>query len=383
MKNLTLTLILAATMAACGPRGPREIPVLDVTKSYPAKDLVLQDIAEVEYIPLETREGFLIDYFRVHYMDDDIVVTANQKGDIMTFDRKTGEGVNSFNRQGRGPGEYNSIHGIAVDKKAGEMFVVPSSIGSNVYPMYVYDLAGKPLRTLEFDSKKVVFPKYFHNYDGGYLFFLNEDTSMPELYGLMSKSDATVTYLPISFEGRDVMTITQTIGGGTSRRSAGSPFGKTSDGFMISESGLDTMYLWSISTSALTPIMAQTPSWHSMEYPVGMFYMGESSDWMFVSTVERRYDPDAGRTFKTVNLMYDKRDGTFYEGKVVNADFADERIVNIFSSTAIPAGQFTAVIQPYELLDLHEQGKLKGKLAEIVPTLKEDDNPVMMVVTFK
>jgi hypothetical protein len=40
-------------------------------------------------------------------------------------------------------------------------------------------------------------------------------------------------------------------------------------------------------------------------------------------------------------------------------------------------------LQPYGLIDLHEQGKLRGRLAGIATTLKEDDNPVMMTVTFK
>ena len=36
------------------------LSVVDMTKSYPEKEIVLQDIADVEYIPLETTDDFLL-----------------------------------------------------------------------------------------------------------------------------------------------------------------------------------------------------------------------------------------------------------------------------------------------------------------------------------
>ncbi len=162
MKKLTLILALAAVLAACGPRGGGEIPVLDVTASYPAQNIVLQDIADVEYIPLETREGFLIDNMRPNYMNDKIIISTNRTGDIMIFDRLTGKGIRSFNRTGRGPGEYPFPHigSIAVDSEAGEIFVTLNVSQSGVaYQIYVYDMEGKPLRTIDFGDHGADFSK--------------------------------------------------------------------------------------------------------------------------------------------------------------------------------------------------------------------------------
>jgi predicted small lipoprotein YifL len=379
--TLLVAAATAATLSACGPKGPATIPVLDVTKTYPAKTLTLQDIATVEYIPLETREGFLVDYLTVSHMDDRRVITFNQAGDIMVFDRHTGKGLQSFNRKGRGPIEYTGIFAIAVDEARGEMFVTPNSISSGDYPIYVYGLDGKPLRTHQF--KTIQFPEFFHSYDDDRLFFYNNRTSNTEPYGLISKTDTLVTYLPVKFEGRANMFVSQRTENGYRGMRQGDPIAKTRDGYMLSEPGIDTMFRWNRADESLTPVMTRTPAFNSMETPIGLFFLGENNDYMFLRSIERKYDFEAQKGFDMVDIFYDKRGGEFYGGKIVNADFADERQFTPQVSAALPAGVTVVPLQPYMLLDLHEQGKLRGRLAEIAPTLKEEDNPVMMIVTFK
>jgi predicted small lipoprotein YifL len=385
MRNPTLALILAAILAACGPKGPREIPVLDVTASYPAKNLVLQDIAGVEYIPLETREGFFADMSDIKYMDEEIIVTNNRKGDIIIFDRHTGKGLTSFNRVGRGPGEFPQpyIHSLAVDRDRNEIYVSNGVKWTGEgYPIIIYDLDGKHLRTLGYHNLNA--PAFFHSYDDGHLFFSNPDITIAEAYALISKTDTIVNFLPIKFEDRNTMTITQEIEGGVRSISTNSsaPVAKTREGYMLSEPGVDTIFHWNRSTDKLIPVMARTPYFNSMKYPIGLFYLGESSDYMFLRTVERKWDFDTNEGFNSVPLIYDKQSGEFFEGTIVNSDFNDQP-VGLQIMPGVPAGVFVVVLQPYELLDLHEQGKLRGRLAEVAPTLKEDDNPVIMIVTFK
>jgi hypothetical protein len=379
--------VLAATVAmfSCGQKGPAEIPVLDVTKTYPAKTLTLQDIAEVEYIPLETREGFLVDNSRVQYMDDEIMIASNVKGDIMIFDRRTGKGTTSFNRVGRGPGEFPQayIHSLAVDRGRNEIYVSSGvKWAGEGYQIHVYDLGGKHLRTLAYRNLNT--PAFFHSYDDGHLFFLNPDTSMAETCGLISKTDTLITYLPVKFKGRNTMSVKQEIEGGVRSQMSNNsnPITKTGDGYMISEPGVDTIFHWNKTTGKLTPVMARTPSFNSMEYPTGLFYLCESSDYMFLQTVERKFDFETYEGFNRVPLIYDKRSGGIFEGQVVNGDFYD-RPVGLQSMSGVPAGLYVYFLQPYQLIVLHEQGKLRGRLAEITPTLKEDDNPVMMIVTMK
>ncbi len=380
MKKLLLPVLLLC--AACG--GNRtELPVLDVRKSYPAKNVVLQDIAEVEYVPLETGDGFLVDNPACRYMDDDILILANHAGEIMTFDRRTGKGLSSFNRIGRGPGEYVGVGSIAVDRERNEMFVTPSMLTSDAFPIYVYDLEGKHLRTLPFHD--LGFTSVFHVFDREHLLTQNNDLSDPAPFKLLSKIDTLATTLPIALEGREHMSVSRTTE--NARMSTGFrvfPLAKTADGYVISETGVDTLYRWNKSSGALTPLMTRTPAFHSMEYPVGVSYQAESRDYLFLKTVERKYDWDAREGFKTVNLIYDKTDGKFYEGTMINGDFTDERAVAPMNDLGLPAGSLVAALQPYELLELYEAGKLRGRLAEIAASgLKDNDNPVLMIATLK
>ncbi len=400
MRRPTLITALSAVAllaAACGPRGGGDIPVLDVTASYPEKNIILQDIAEVEYIPLETREGFLVDDVRPKYLDDEIMIISNRTGDIMIFDRQTGRGITSFNRHGRGPGEYPFpyIGKIAVDSEADEIFVALSVAQDGVtYQIYVYDMEGKPLRTIDLGNHKS--PGFFHNYDAEHLFFLNNDTSQPEPFNLISKTDTVVTRLPVRFEGRDHMTVTQRDEHSSMFISRGNQIAKTPGGYVISEPGIDTMWRFDKATSGLTPVMTRIPSFASMEYPIGVFFFAEGDDWLIVDTFERRYDFDSGNGFDGMRLICDKRTGEFSEVKILNTDYAPDAdvtelpyflnpkdLTGTTETTDLPDGTLAVGIQPFKLIDLHAAGKLNGRLAEIAATLKEDDNPVMMIVTFK
>ncbi len=383
------TLALAAT--SCGSRGG-DIPMLDVTATYPAKNIVLHDIAEVEYIPLETREGFLVDFFTPQYIDDDIVITNNRAGDIMTFDRHTGKGIKTFNRTGRGPGEHPAVGIISVDKKAGEMFVTPGQFQTNApFPIHVYDMEGKHLRTLPFGS--LAYSRKLHDYDAEHLLGYDEVPAFGDAepsarpYALISKRDTVVTPLPVSFAGRQTMLFVFTMDGqvrGVTGINVNS-LAKTPDGgYMISEPGVDTMFRWQPQTGELTPVMTRKPSFASMEFPIGLFYWAENRDYMFLDTYERNYDMQTREGFDNVKLIYDKRSGEFFEGDLLNGDYVDDTPMSRSTQKeGLPAGTFVEWLQPFELLDLHAEGKLTGRLAEIAATLKEDDNPVMMIATFK
>ncbi len=380
----SLFIAAGVLMASCGAGGTGDIPVLDVTASYPGRNITLQEIATVEYLPLETREGFLIDYPDVHHIDEEIIVSGNQEGDIMIFDRRTGRGLTSFNRQGRGPGEYHGFNYLAVDRAAGEIFVAPNGTGTSVgYPVFVYDMEGKPLRTLEFSTFE--YPDFFHNAGSERLVFYDRNISNPHPLNSISGADTVVTPLPVKFPVRDEMASRKEYAAGrfmTIRN--GDPIARIPGGYMFSESGIDTMYRYDVASGRLTPVMTRTPSWASMEYPVGVYFLGESSDWTILYTVERRFDWDTNEGFDRKFMLYDKRGGEFFEGMVLNADIDDTSRPFINQPEAgVPGGSFTLGLSAYMILDLHAAGKLSGPLAEIAANLKEDDNPVLTIVTYK
>ncbi len=191
MKKSIFLLFALAGLCSCGQKSTGPVPVFDLSRtSYPLKELVLQDIATVEYIPLETKEGFLLGGSpTIQYMDDELIVT-NGGGFIMFFDRKTGKALRSFNRTGRGPGEYRSVHAIAIDRKADEMFVTEGWYSvDGISPLHVYDLQGKHLRT--FDFSREGFQNYIHVYDDSTLFLYDKNVENHMPYKRLSRTEST------------------------------------------------------------------------------------------------------------------------------------------------------------------------------------------------
>ena len=61
MKQLIVFLVtILFIITGCGGKqSTDDLITVDVTKSYPTKELILQDFMDVEYIPLETKEDFI------------------------------------------------------------------------------------------------------------------------------------------------------------------------------------------------------------------------------------------------------------------------------------------------------------------------------------
>ncbi|WP_455961776.1 6-bladed beta-propeller [Bacteroides bouchesdurhonensis] len=89
--------------------------VIDITKT-PEKILVLEDIVNIEYIPLETNDSTLVNRPRPDIVSERYIIYRNDNGQILVFNRK-GKSLYSFNRRGGGPEEYTNIYHIILDEK--------------------------------------------------------------------------------------------------------------------------------------------------------------------------------------------------------------------------------------------------------------------------
>lgn len=135
-----LAVILLVVLVGCGEniQSNNDLIIVDVSKSYPKKELILQDFMDVEYVALETTDEFLTQGLVQDVGKEYILATnRNNDGDIFIFDRKTGKGVRKINRRGQGAEEYARINEIILDENNGEIFV--KSPGNKIL---VYDLYG-------------------------------------------------------------------------------------------------------------------------------------------------------------------------------------------------------------------------------------------------
>lgn len=118
------TLLLAMAGCGTGDKANTETDVIavDVRKNYPEKEIRLQDVFHVEYVPLETNDEFItsanIKAISAHY-----IVTTNMgnDGDIFLFDRKTGKGIRKINHKGQGEGEYSQAVFVNIDEAKDEI----------------------------------------------------------------------------------------------------------------------------------------------------------------------------------------------------------------------------------------------------------------------
>jgi hypothetical protein len=148
MKTVNIFLAVLLLLAAgCGGniQTGDDFITVDVTKSYPKKELILQDFMDVEYIALETGGDFYTQGV-VMAVGKEIIIVKNRvdDGDIFIFDRN-GKGLRMINRKGRGPEEYSFILKIVLDEDNSEMFVSDHQINKII----LYDLYGKFIRSFK------------------------------------------------------------------------------------------------------------------------------------------------------------------------------------------------------------------------------------------
>ena len=114
MKNKASIFFLSLCMicgSACNNQSnenTESIPVLDLGKEYPEKDLMVSEHADMEYVRLETSDDVLIDGIASLYLsvtDQHITTCNSREGRIFVFNRE-GKHLHNFNKKGNSGEEY-------------------------------------------------------------------------------------------------------------------------------------------------------------------------------------------------------------------------------------------------------------------------------------
>ncbi|MDR0796704.1 MAG: 6-bladed beta-propeller [Tannerella sp.] len=389
MKRIsTITsIILFAMMAGCGggKQSTDDLIIVDVTTSYPEKELILQDFMDVEYIVLETSDEFLTQGLVKAIGSEYILVTNRiRNGDIIIYDRKTGKGVRKINRQGQGPEEYNRISGVAniiLDEANGEMFVK-----STADKILVYDLYGKFKRSFmsshydvfEYDKDNLI------GYDISDFYQRGEDRDREKAYHvLISKLDGSITrkiFIPFKTIHTPIVV---RMGIGNASTPEFCQIIPNQGKWILADSSSDTLYTYA-PDNTLKPFLVRTPSIHAMEPEVYLSIMALTNSYYFIKTVKNDFDFETGRGFNLNTLMYDKKENAVLEYVVYNDDYTEKRPLFKFMWNPYNHEITSSVIlEAHQLVDDYKKGILKGKLKEIAATLDEEDNPVIMLVKHK
>ena len=374
--------LLAMTSCGEGNKQPAEVITVDVSTNYPEKELILQDIMDVEYVPLETTDEFITKGV-VKAIGKDLLFVTNQSsdGDIFIFDRKTGKGLRKINRMGQGAEEYSYVSAIALDEENQEIFV--SDFG--IRKILVYDLSGNFKRS--FKNADTSYYNDLFNYDRDHLITYKSYPTPKEneqaCHILISKQDGSITReIRIPFKEMETPIVTK------DEYVISPEFHQTypmhTDWLLVNTSS-DTLYCY-LPDGNISPLIARTPSIHTMEAQIFLFPTVMTDRYYFMRAMKKEVSFKTFRGFPTTDLAYDKLEKTLFQYTLCNADYSNKQKVSLGLNFNGIVNQEIATCQSLEaagLIEANEKGLLKGRLKEIAAGLNEESNAVIMLVKYK
>jgi len=377
----TIILYITVGLVGCKQADIKNLITVDVTKSYPKKELILQDFMDVEYIPLETNNEFVTNGVTMA-IGNKIILVKNwsNDGNIFVFDRKTGKALRKINRLGKGPEEYTHITDIVLEEESNEIFINCISTKK----IYVYNLFGHFKRSFN-HTEDARYMNVF-NYDTDNLICYNElvyykegENRGSELYHvIISKQDGSITRkIHIPFNVIKAPAVKE--GDGMAVISV-PPIIPYHNKWLLVETSSDTVYNYEPKKNKLTPFMVKSPT----TKPETLLTMGTLTErYYFFKTIKKTFDFTTGRGFPIANLMYDRQENAMFNPTVINGDYVKGKTVNM---TSHPVNNKIAAFQnleAYQLVKAYKNDGLKGKLKEIAAKLNKSSNPVIMVLKYK
>lgn len=382
MKKLIFftSLFLMGSQVAIFQSKAGDLPEINILKKYPQKELHLQDMANIEYVPLETTDDILLgENAQLCYVSDKyIVVYESIRGDIFVFDR-TGKICSHFNHKGQSGQEYAWIGGgVIFDEKNEEIFVCS-------YSIQVYSLNGEYKRTLKkntiLDESKVF------NFDDEALLVYDDVIVDPGMehktkqypYMFISKKDGSLIsvldiHLPKRYSNFFVKHFdNNTWGGHVMYYPHSIQYGQD---FMIADKSSDTLYLLT-QDRKLTPLLTRNPSVHASE-PRKIWATPLITD-KFIQICEVTLDANL-KGGRIPTFMYE-----FDTGEMSQVTFLHygKRWSMVGSFSGIAKNVTAELLQASSVIEAYKRKQIQENVKEFIHTLSEDDNPVVRIVEFK
>ena len=394
MKQTVFFILLSMILVGCQSGSQQsktgELIEIDISKNYTKKEIHLQNVADIEYIPLETTDDILLSGACniVYFSDKYIVIRDITQRCLFVFDRN-GKIITHLNQNGQGDKEYTYISSAVFDEKNEEIFIADFA---TTHRILVYSLTGEYKRTLKYaeDLRLSVY-----NFDDETLLVydengLRQNAYREDPYMLISKKDGNIVSnmdirMPVRYsnmgnysytdENGQMMTQAISIGFTNSRY-----YGQE---FVIADISSDTIYMLT-KNKALTPRIVRTPSVHLSE-PRKVWGRDVMTEKFIIVEIVTLDFESVRRTqsISSTSLIYEFETGETSEVSFVNDEFPT-RNISLNADANTPAKNvFAGLMQASRLVGAYEEKQLKGELEKLVSTLDGDDNPVVMIVKFK
>ena len=383
-------MLLSIFIVSCSSdRQEDGLPCIDVTKNYPEKEIVLTDIANVDYLCLSSDNEDFLHNGRISCITKNTIVILDRKsGNILLFS-KDGNPKSQFNRKGEGPEYYFNPNSVIYDEEADEVFVYSIFGGIQVYSS-----------TGEY-KRKIALPKGFASnwiylLDNESLFLCDaqqlaldkkreviEESDYPEQFYShpfirISKADGKV-FDYVKLPNNEIELI---FNAETGSRIITNPVISTEKGVLLCNPETDTVFLYD-KNKGLTPVICKTPLAKDLDPMVVMNNCLDYGGYQFMDIVTVQYAPEYTPTYPVKRLIRNKKTGEVFRQKITLPDYkGKEFAIGSFVSQTYEEGVFFE-LDLVELKQAYNENRLSGKLKELVATLdEEEDNNVFMFVDF-
>ena len=379
MKHILIFAIVLLAATGCSQKQNDGFITVDVTKSsYPKKEVVLQDIMDVKYIPLETNDEFITQGAVEAVGEKYIIVKNYSDGNIFVYDR-SGKAIRKINRKGQGGEEYIFCSGITLDEENNEIFVDDHRSRK----VLVYDLEGNFKRS--FKQKQTGGSRSYDNlfnYDKDNLICydeLNKDTP----FLIVSKQDGSITKeIKVPFKEKKLFFQILRHEKGI-RVDGPGPYCRITPfkgNWILLEPSSDTIYTL-MPDRNLRPFIARTPPVHKMNPESFLILRLVSDRYYFMESIKNVFDFTERRGFPRTHILYDTQEKEFSSYIMYNGDYTNKKEFYMgLLSPVNSKGEYCASLNAFDLCENYKEGKLKGKLKDVAAKLGEDDNPVIMLV---
>ena len=396
IKKLFLILLFSVTLViGCSRNNPliEGLPVIDVTKNYPEKEISLNDIADVSYVHLNSKSDDFLYRGTINYATENTFVVVDASSNSILFFSKDGTPKSRFNRYGEGPQDYWGMgNPIIYDEKADEVFI------NTRFKIQVYSSKGEYKRSLPLpsgvmihqmdsfdDQSLIIFDENRRFYKAqpktpeenlAYFMYYKIDSS----FFLVSKADGQVLDY-IQMPASPICLSIKTSGGGL-MLPAITGMVKHAEGFCLCNPETDTVFLYT-KNKVLTPIMCKIHSVSTLDPKIILNNCLDFGKYQFMEVQTLSSDQMGHRGYK--NYVRDKKTGEVYQPKITLPDYKGYIVVvpkpyrRLFQENGTHYE-----LNLFELKQAYIEKKLSGKLKELVAKLDElNDHNVLMFVKFK
>lgn len=365
------------------PQSTTGIPVVDFEKEYPPKDLLVSENADVEYVRLETTDEVLLDGLAGLYLSvtDRYIVTNNSKeGRIFVFNRQ-GKHLYNFMRKGNSGEEFMYAKKVRVDDKAEEIFVLDAR-----NKVLIYTLDGKFKRVL--DLPKDMRADDLWNYDDEWLlsydnYNLDREglTCAEQPFFLISKKDGQVKRIGVNAKDRIGPRIYFEKNGQRGVMAVSMNYiYKNGDEFVLSELGNDTVFM--LKNGEISPLLVRTPGSKDKDVRSMMSAPLKLGDYIEVVEAPKELKMESGK-IETKSVYLNLKTGECFDLNLKDdVNFVEPSAVRSSEYVEAPKNHILSMPNTDRLFQWKEEGRLKGKLAEMVDEMKEDDNPILIIYKF-